>query len=156
VKEGGKVLVGGKRIGEQGYYFEPTIIAVDDNKATIAQEEIFGPVQCIFKWNNMDEVSGRKVIGDGRDVEEGRRRKGAMGGRARKGDGKQGGGVDGSAQLSVGRCRRCKAGEAGGGRGTNRGIMYSALLFCRGCIEALLPEASLCLNWVYELSVTAF
>jgi len=56
VKEGCKVLVGGKRVGDKGYYFEPTIVAVDDNYATIAQEEIFGPVQCIFKWNNMDEV----------------------------------------------------------------------------------------------------
>ena len=52
------MLVGGKRVGDKGYYFEPTIVAVDDNHATIAQEEIFGPVQCIFKWSNMDEVGG--------------------------------------------------------------------------------------------------
>jgi hypothetical protein len=129
VKEGGKVLVGGKRIGEEGYYFEPTIIAVDDNKATIAQEEIFGPVQCIFKWNNMDDVSGRRDWGregcGGRKREEGRH-----GREGEEGGWKAGGGVDGSAQLSMGGSRRCKAGEAGGGRGTNRGIMYSALLSC--------------------------
>lgn len=51
-----KLLCGGKRVGDKGFYFEPTIFEVYDNKATIAQEEIFGPVQCVFKWTDLDEV----------------------------------------------------------------------------------------------------
>jgi hypothetical protein len=44
-------------VGDKGFYFEPTIFEVYDNKAKIAQEEIFGPVQCIFKWTDLNEVS---------------------------------------------------------------------------------------------------
>lgn len=55
-KNGGKLLYGGKRVGDKGYYFEPTIFEVADNDAKIAQEEIFGPVQCVFKWRDMDKV----------------------------------------------------------------------------------------------------
>jgi acyl-CoA reductase-like NAD-dependent aldehyde dehydrogenase len=51
-----KLLCGGNRVGDKGFYFEPTIFEVYDNKATIAQEEIFGPVQCVFKWTDMNEV----------------------------------------------------------------------------------------------------
>lgn len=51
-----KLLCGGSRVGDKGYYFQPTIFEVTDNSAKIAQEEIFGPVQCVFKWDNMDEV----------------------------------------------------------------------------------------------------
>eukprot|EP00878_Enallax_costatus_P017641 GHUV01018535.1.p1 GENE.GHUV01018535.1~~GHUV01018535.1.p1 ORF type:complete len:415 (+),score=145.76 GHUV01018535.1:996-2240(+) len=55
-KGGGKLLCGGKRVGDKGFYFEPTIFEVQDNDAKIAQEEIFGPVQCVFKWKDMDKV----------------------------------------------------------------------------------------------------
>jgi hypothetical protein len=51
-----KLLCGGNRVGDKGFYFEPTIFEVYDNKATIAQEEIFGPVQCVFKWTDLNEV----------------------------------------------------------------------------------------------------
>jgi len=33
----------------KGYYFEPTIFTGVDNKMTIAQEEIFGPVLSVIK-----------------------------------------------------------------------------------------------------------
>eukprot|EP00882_Tetradesmus_deserticola_P000514 GHRQ01000566.1.p1 GENE.GHRQ01000566.1~~GHRQ01000566.1.p1 ORF type:complete len:519 (+),score=242.54 GHRQ01000566.1:206-1762(+) len=51
-----KLLCGGERVGDKGFYFQPTAFEVYDNSAKIAQEEIFGPVQCIFKWSKMDEV----------------------------------------------------------------------------------------------------
>jgi hypothetical protein len=51
-----KLLCGGERVGKKGFYFAPTAFEVTDNNAKIAQEEIFGPVQCIFKWNDMEQV----------------------------------------------------------------------------------------------------
>jgi len=56
-KSGAKLLCGGNRVGNKGFYFEPTIFQVDDNLSKIAQEEIFGPVQCVFKWKDLDKVS---------------------------------------------------------------------------------------------------
>lgn len=53
-----KLLCGGNRVGDKGFYFEPTIFEVTKNSAKIAQEEIFGPVQCVFKWTDLDEVGG--------------------------------------------------------------------------------------------------
>jgi aldehyde dehydrogenase (NAD+) len=57
-----KLLCGGKRVGDKGFYFEPTIFEVYDNSAKIAQEEIFGPVQCVFKWKDMAEVRAAAVV----------------------------------------------------------------------------------------------
>ncbi len=56
VKEGGKIVAGGKRIGTDGYFIEPTVIADVDPKATIAQEEIFGPVLAIVKARDFDHA----------------------------------------------------------------------------------------------------
>ncbi len=44
--EGGRIVVGGGRPAdrERGYFVEPTVIADVPNTATVAQEEIFGPV----------------------------------------------------------------------------------------------------------------
>jgi 1-pyrroline-5-carboxylate dehydrogenase len=56
VKEGGRLLAGGKRIGSDGFFVEPTVIADVDPKATIAQEEIFGPVLAIIKARNFDHA----------------------------------------------------------------------------------------------------
>ena len=54
--EGAEVLLGGKRRGESGYYFEPTIFTGVSNSMRIAQEEIFGPVMSIIKFKSIDEV----------------------------------------------------------------------------------------------------
>lgn len=48
--------MGGKPVGDKGYYFEPTIFKVQDICVKIAQKEIFGPVQCVFNWKDMDKV----------------------------------------------------------------------------------------------------
>ncbi len=56
VKEGGRIVAGGKRAGTDGYFIEPTVIADVDPKATIAQEEIFGPVMAIIKAKNFDHA----------------------------------------------------------------------------------------------------
>lgn len=56
MKEGGRLVAGGNRIGTEGYFIEPTVIADVDPKATIAQEEIFGPVLAIIKARDFDHA----------------------------------------------------------------------------------------------------
>jgi len=59
-EEGAQLITGGKRAEvkgmEGGYYYTPTIFANVDNKTRIAQEEIFGPVVCVIKYNDDDEA----------------------------------------------------------------------------------------------------
>ena len=52
----GRVLAGGNVISENGFYIEPTVIADVDPHATIAQEEIFGPVLAIIKAKDFDDA----------------------------------------------------------------------------------------------------
>ena len=59
IKEGAKLLVGGlgKPDGfDQGYWVRPTIFADANNKMTIAQEEIFGPVLTIIPFDSEEEA----------------------------------------------------------------------------------------------------
>ncbi len=57
-KEGAKCTVGGGRPKDlaKGYYVEPTIFEEVNNKMTIAQEEIFGPVLSVIKYDNVEEA----------------------------------------------------------------------------------------------------
>lgn len=59
VKEGAKVVTGGKRVGEKGYFIAPTIFSEVEDHMKIAKEEIFGPVMSILKWKDDDEVIER-------------------------------------------------------------------------------------------------
>jgi aldehyde dehydrogenase (NAD+) len=58
-KEGAKRLSGGGRVGERGYFVEPTVFADVKDDMTIAREEIFGPVMSILKFKDADEVIAR-------------------------------------------------------------------------------------------------
>lgn len=53
-KDGAKVLFGGNKVlvtgSENGYYLQPTIIEVTDNKCSLNQEEVFGPVVTIMSF----------------------------------------------------------------------------------------------------------
>lgn len=55
-----EILTGGKRITndglDNGYFLEPTLIAVKDNADKLAQEEIFGPVLTIIKVKDDEEA----------------------------------------------------------------------------------------------------
>jgi len=48
-KREGRLIFGGNRVGDHGYFVEPTIIVDVDRNATIAQEEIFGPVLTVIR-----------------------------------------------------------------------------------------------------------
>lgn len=55
-QEGAKLLHGGKKAADIGFYVEPTVFADVSDEMTIAKEEIFGPVQSILKYKTIDEV----------------------------------------------------------------------------------------------------
>ncbi|KAL1818424.1 hypothetical protein DCAR_0414590 [Daucus carota subsp. sativus] len=50
---------GGGRFGSKGYYVQPTIFSNVQDGMLIAQEEIFGPVQSILKFKDVNEVIRR-------------------------------------------------------------------------------------------------
>ncbi len=56
-QEGAQLVLGGKQLQteEGGYYVEPTIFDQVDNKMTIAQEEIFGPVLSTLTFSDPEE-----------------------------------------------------------------------------------------------------
>ena len=55
-KSEGKLLVGGTRTSNEGYYIAPTVIGDIDPMAKISQEEIFGPVLALIKGNDFDHI----------------------------------------------------------------------------------------------------
>ena len=60
-KEGGKILLGGKRPAgfNKGYYYEPTIIDNVKDNFTIMKEEPFGPLVPILTFKSSDEIIKR-------------------------------------------------------------------------------------------------
>lgn len=58
-KEGAKVECGGARLGNKGYFVQPTVFSNVQDSMRIAKEEIFGPVQQIIKFNTLEEVLER-------------------------------------------------------------------------------------------------
>uniref|UniRef100_A0ACD5ZRK9 Uncharacterized protein n=1 Tax=Avena sativa TaxID=4498 RepID=A0ACD5ZRK9_AVESA len=59
VESQANLVTGGARLGDKGYYIKPTIFSDVQDGMKIAQEEIFGPVQAIFKFNDLGEVIKR-------------------------------------------------------------------------------------------------
>src|SRR5579875_2857288 len=57
--EGAKLMCGGERVGERGYFVAPTVFAEVHDDMRIAKEEIFGPVMSILKFKDMDELVER-------------------------------------------------------------------------------------------------
>ena len=57
--EGAELLTGGKRVGDRGYFIEPTVFANVKDEMKIARDEIFGPVMSIIKFHDIDEVVER-------------------------------------------------------------------------------------------------
>jgi phenylacetaldehyde dehydrogenase len=54
--EGAKAVVGGKRMGDKGYFVEPTVLVNTTSTMKVIQEEIFGPVVCAEPFQDVDEV----------------------------------------------------------------------------------------------------
>ncbi len=56
VKKGAKVLCGGKRIVRDGYFFEPTVLTNVNHSMKVMQEETFGPVIPIMRFEEIEEA----------------------------------------------------------------------------------------------------
>jgi succinate-semialdehyde dehydrogenase/glutarate-semialdehyde dehydrogenase len=54
--KGAKVQTGGKRIGNKGFFYEPTVLTDVPNEARIMNEEPFGPVAPITPFKDYDAV----------------------------------------------------------------------------------------------------
>ena len=65
-QEGAKLVTGGERCGERGYFIKPTIFDAVDNNMKIAREEIFGPVVSAITFDNVADMvrqSNRSIYG---------------------------------------------------------------------------------------------
>src|SRR5215468_3191471 len=58
-QEKATLLAGGNRVGNKGFFIEPTVFADVQDDMRIAKEEIFGPVMSIMKFKEIDEVVQR-------------------------------------------------------------------------------------------------
>ena len=56
VAQGARVLAGGRRHALGGTFYEPTLLADVSLHAKLAQEEIFGPVAPLFRFETEDEA----------------------------------------------------------------------------------------------------
>ena len=53
---GATVVSGGARIGERGYFYEPTVLVDVDQSMRVMREEIFGPVLGVMRFSDIDEA----------------------------------------------------------------------------------------------------
>lgn len=58
-KQGAKLLSGGRRAGDKGYFVEPTIFDRVKDDMAIAKDEIFGPVVSVLPFQGVEEVIRR-------------------------------------------------------------------------------------------------
>jgi len=58
VNQGGKIKCGGKRhsLSNKGYYFPATIIECENHNLPVAENELFGPILSVMKFETEDEV----------------------------------------------------------------------------------------------------
>lgn len=61
-QKNGEILFGGKPIKRDGYFVEPTVIAVENNTHPCMQEEIFGPVLTVLPFD--DEAEALQLAND--------------------------------------------------------------------------------------------
>jgi succinate-semialdehyde dehydrogenase/glutarate-semialdehyde dehydrogenase len=56
---GGKIATGGKRRGNQGFYYEPTVITDVPDDSKVMTQEPFGPLAPVVTFKTFDEVVER-------------------------------------------------------------------------------------------------
>jgi phenylacetaldehyde dehydrogenase len=54
--EGARAVVGGKRIGDKGYFVAPTVLVDTKPQMKVVREEIFGPVVAAIPFSREEEV----------------------------------------------------------------------------------------------------
>jgi aldehyde dehydrogenase (NAD+) len=58
-REGASVVAGGARVGEKGYFVAPTVLADVRHEMRVSQEEIFGPVASVIRFE--DEADAIRI-----------------------------------------------------------------------------------------------
>jgi acyl-CoA reductase-like NAD-dependent aldehyde dehydrogenase len=56
VRKGAKVIAGGERFGERGFFYKPTILTGVEPSMTVMRDETFGPVVPIVQVDSLDEA----------------------------------------------------------------------------------------------------
>ena len=56
VERGGKIAIGGERVGTSGYFYKPTVLTDVPLDARIMNEEPFGPVATITPFNTLEDA----------------------------------------------------------------------------------------------------
>lgn len=59
IERGANVALGGERMRSQGWYFPPTVLTEVPDDARIAQEEPFGPIAPMFRFETFEEAMAR-------------------------------------------------------------------------------------------------
>jgi len=59
MSEGAKAMAGGKKVGERGYFVEPTVLVNTQESMKVVQEEIFGPVVAAIPFDDPEELMPR-------------------------------------------------------------------------------------------------
>ena len=57
--EGATALAGGKKLGDKGYFVEPTVLVNTKDNMRVVREEIFGPVVVATAFDNPEELMPR-------------------------------------------------------------------------------------------------
>ncbi|TPI13085.1 NAD-dependent succinate-semialdehyde dehydrogenase [Mesorhizobium sp. B4-1-3] len=56
VEKGGAIRCGGGRIGSEGTFFQPTVLTAISSAMSVAQEETFGPLAPVIRFEDADQV----------------------------------------------------------------------------------------------------
>src|SRR5271169_2298810 len=59
LSEGATAVTGGKKLGDKGYFVEPTVLVNTKDNMRVVQEEIFGPVVAAIPFDNPEELLTR-------------------------------------------------------------------------------------------------
>jgi phenylacetaldehyde dehydrogenase len=59
MSEGARAMAGGKKLGDRGYFVEPTVLVDTQESMKVVQEEIFGPVVAAIPFDDPDELMPR-------------------------------------------------------------------------------------------------
>jgi acyl-CoA reductase-like NAD-dependent aldehyde dehydrogenase len=58
-ESGGRILAGGTRVGERGFFIKPVIVADIPDDARLVREEAFGPVRPVLKFEDVEDAIAR-------------------------------------------------------------------------------------------------